>query len=161
MGVITVHEFLFVPGQFPTIQAAIDATSGPATIMVTPQLYPETVYVIDKPYVVIQSTRLSRRGVTISGNDSSSVIRVERSTLHLSGIEIRSIARCRGLLVTSSYISLQECVVAGNRVGEGAPAPTGEPLPVTKPTGVELNWPRNLVLGTWVSSYFRLSVGPK
>src|ERR1700736_1952471 len=121
MGVITVHEFLFVPEQFSTIQAAIDATSGPATIMVAPQLYAETVYVIDKPYVVIQSTRLSRRGVTISGNDSSSVIRVERSTLHLSGIEIRSIARCRGLLVTSSYISLQECVVAGNRVGEGAP----------------------------------------
>jgi hypothetical protein len=55
----------------------------------------------------------------MSGNDSSSVIRVERSTLHLSGIEIRSIARCRGLLVTSSYISLQDCVVAGNRVGEG------------------------------------------
>src|SRR5260370_23424508 len=117
MGVITVHKVLFVPEQFPTIQAAIDATSGPATIMVAPQLYPETVYVIDKPYVVIQSTRLSRRGVTISGNDSSSLIPVARSTLHLSGIEIRSIARCRGLLLTSSYIRLQYCIVARKLVG--------------------------------------------
>src|SRR5258708_39195942 len=102
MGVITVHQFLFVPEQFPTIQAAIDATSGPATIMVAPQLYPETVYVIDKSYVVIQSTRLSRRGVTLSGNDSSSVLRVERSALHLSGRQIRSPVRSRVLLATRS-----------------------------------------------------------
>src|SRR3954469_10091761 len=37
----------------------------------------------------------------------------------------------------------------------------GEPLPVTKPTGVELNWLRNLVFGTCAASYLRLRVGPK
>lgn len=114
------HEILFVPQQFPTIQAAVDAASGPTTILVAPQLYAETVHVIDKPYVVIQSTQLSRRGVTISGDDGLAVLCVERSTLHLSGIEVRSNARRRGLLVVNSSISLQECVVAGNRVGDGS-----------------------------------------
>jgi hypothetical protein len=38
---------------------------------------------------------------------------------------------------------------------------SGEPFAVTKPTGIELICPRNLVPLMWVASYFRLSVGPK
>jgi hypothetical protein len=125
MTATTAHEILLVPQQFPTIQAALDAASGPATIVVAPELYVETLRIIDRPNVVIQSARLSRRGVTISGDGGLAVLCVERSTLHLSGIEVRSNARSRGLLVVNSSISLQECVVAGNHVGEGSDEPFG------------------------------------
>jgi hypothetical protein len=116
----TEHEVLLVPQQFPAIQAAIDAASGPTTIVIDPELYAETLHVIDKPYVVIQSSRLGRRGVTISGDGGLSVFCVERSTLHLSGIEVRSNARSRGLLVLNSSLSLQECIVAGNHAGDSS-----------------------------------------
>ena len=119
------HEILFVPQHFSTIQAALDAASGPTTIVVAPELYAETVHVIDKPYIVIQSTHLSKRGVTLGGGDGLAVLCVERSTLHLSGIEVRSNARRRGLLVMNSYVSLQECVVAGNHVSERSGEPFG------------------------------------
>ncbi len=125
MQASTEHEILFVPQQFPTIQAALDAASGPTTIVVAPDLYAETLHVIDQPYVVLQSSQLSRRGVTVSGDGGLAVLEVERSTLHLSGIEVRSQARSRGLSVLHSSISLQECVVAGNHVGEVASEPFG------------------------------------
>ena len=125
MTATSATEILFVPQQFSTIQAALDAASGPATIVVAPELYPETLRIIDKPCVVIQSSRLSRRGVTISGDGASAVLYVERSTLHLSGIEVRSNARSRGLLAVESSISLQECVVAGNHVDGDAGEPFG------------------------------------
>lgn len=119
------HEILFVPQQLSTIQAALDAVSGPTTIVVAPEVYAESLRVIDKPYVVIQSARLSRRGVTLSGDSGVAVLSVEGSTLHLSGIEIRSRARNRGLWAVNSSISFQECVVAGNYVGEEADEPYG------------------------------------
>jgi hypothetical protein len=125
MDINIAHQILFVPQQFTTIQAAIDAASGPTTILVAPALYGETVCIIDKPYMVIQSTYLSRRGVTISGDRGLTVLCVERSTLHLSGIEVRSNACRRGLKIVNSYLSLQECVVAGNRVGDEADEPFG------------------------------------
>jgi len=124
MEAASAHTILLVPQQFPSIQAALDAVSGPATIVVEPDLYAETVHVIDQPYVVIQSARLSRRGVTLSGDGGPAVLRVERSTLHLSGIEVRSKARSRGCLAVNSSLSLQECVVAGNYVD----ARSGEPF---------------------------------
>jgi len=34
-------EILFVPAQYATLQAAVDAVSGPATIIVSPGLYNE------------------------------------------------------------------------------------------------------------------------
>ena len=125
MEATTAHEILLVPQQFPTIQAAVDAASGSTTIVVAPELYTETLRVIDKPYLVIQSTHLSRRGVTISGDGGSAVLCVERSTLHLSGVEVRSNARSRGLLVVNSSINLQECVVAGNHLGDRSAEPFG------------------------------------
>jgi hypothetical protein len=109
---------LFVPAQFPTIQAAIDAVRGPATIILEPGLYPESVRVAGKESLVIQSARLSRRGATIGG-DRGDVIGVEDSLLHLSGIEVRSNGRVRGLSVVHASVSLQECVIAGNRIDEG------------------------------------------
>jgi len=133
MEATTAHQILFVPQHFPTLQAALDAATGPTTIIVLPELYAESIHVVDKPYVVIQSSRLSRRGVTICGGDGdggggSAVLRVERSTLHLSGIEVRSKARTRGLLVVSSSISLQECLVAGNHAGNRIGDRSDEPL---------------------------------
>ncbi|HYM62240.1 MAG TPA: right-handed parallel beta-helix repeat-containing protein [Thermoanaerobaculia bacterium] len=111
------HDILFVPRQFPTIQAAVDAVAGPATIMVEPGFYDESVVISDKPYVVVQSVRLSRRGVTFAGGTGQSVLVVERSAVHLSGIEVRSNGRMRGIDVIGSTLTLQECIVAGNRIG--------------------------------------------
>jgi len=119
------HEIFLVPRQFPTIQAALDAVEGPTTIVVEPGLYAETVHVIGRPYVVIQSSRLSRRGVTLSGAGGPAVLRVDRSALHLSGIEIRSKARSRGVLAVNSSLSLQESVVAGNAVDDRSGEPFG------------------------------------
>ncbi len=119
------HEILFVPQQLSTIQAALDAVSGPTTIVVAPAMYSESLRVMDKSYVVIQSARLSRRGVTLSGDGGLAVLSLEGSTLHLSGIEVRSRARSRGLWAVNSSISFQECVVAGNYVGEEADEPYG------------------------------------
>ncbi len=108
---------LLVPSQFPTIQAALDAVAGPTNIVVWPGAYDESVAVVDKESVVIQSSRLSRRGVVLCGSSGGrEVVSVERSTLSLSGVEIRSNGRLRGLCARDSVVNLQECVVAGNRV---------------------------------------------
>jgi hypothetical protein len=106
----------FVPSQFPSIQAAVDAVEGPSIIMAAPGYYDESVLIKDKEYVVLQSASMSRRGVTVTGSAGLAVFVVERSTLHLSGIDVRSNGRLRGIRVTDSTLSLQECVVAGNRI---------------------------------------------
>ncbi|HEY6321359.1 MAG TPA: hypothetical protein VJA16_07360 [Thermoanaerobaculia bacterium] len=89
------------------------------------EVYAEALRIVDKPYVVIQSALLGRRGVTISGDSGPAILCVERSTLHLSGVELRSNARRRGLWAVSSWLSLQESVIAGNCVGEDADEPFG------------------------------------
>jgi hypothetical protein len=125
MTVTATHEVFLVPQQFPTVQAALDAVGSPATIVVAPEVYAESLRIVDKPYVVIQSALLGRRGVTISGGGGLAALCVERSTLHLSGVEIRSNRRSRGLWVVNSSLSLQESIVAGNLAGEGADEPFG------------------------------------
>lgn len=115
MSIVPQHDILFVPGDYPTIQQAVDAVNGPSTIIVSPGVYGESVRVTKKPYLVIQSAQLARRGVTVAGADTQALL-VEDSALYLSGIEVRSNARMRGLSVSGSTINLQDCVVAGNRI---------------------------------------------
>jgi len=118
MTLLTAHQVFLVPEQFATIQVAVDSVVSPTTIVVAPGVYPENLTVVGKQSLVIQSSRLSRRGVAIVGNDGAvAVLLVERSVLHLSGIEIRSNGRSRGVIAKQSSLNLQECVVAGNRVG--------------------------------------------
>lgn len=120
MTILADHEVLLVPEQFATIQLAVDAVSGPSTIVVAPGVYSECVRIIGKRSIVIQSARLSRRGVTISGDGTeAAVLFVERSGLYLSGLEVRSNVQLRGILVIQSSISLQDCIIAGNRTGDG------------------------------------------
>jgi hypothetical protein len=119
MSSIREHDVFFVPAQFGRIQDAIDAVAGPATIMIEPGIYDESLQVIGKQYLVVESTRLGRRGVVITGNTEANVVTVESSKLYLSGIEIRSNRRARGIRAIDSSISLQECVVAGNAIGAG------------------------------------------
>jgi len=113
--IIPLVEIFLVPGDFPTIGAAIDAVRGPATIVIAPGHYAENLSVVGKEYVVLQSARLSRRGVTIGADGGNTVLSVEASAIHLSGIEIRSNGQARGIVVIGGSISLQECVLAGNR----------------------------------------------
>jgi Right handed beta helix region len=114
------HEVFLVPAQFPTIQDAIDAASRPTTIVVSPGIYSESLRAIAKPYLVIQSSKLGKRGVTIAGQGGLGVVSIERSTVHFSGIEVRSNGRLRGLLIVDSSVTFQECMVAGNRITDGA-----------------------------------------
>ena len=119
------HEVLFVPAQFPTIQEAIDAVTRPATIVVAPGMYVESVRIIAKVYLVIQSSKLGKRGVTIAGMGGPGVVSIEQSVVHFSGIEIRSNGGLRGLLIVDSSVTFQECVVAGNRIDDSSVDPFG------------------------------------
>jgi len=116
------HAVFLVPSQYPTVQEAVDAAMGPTTIVVFPGVYAESVSVRDKSYLVIQSSALSRRGVTLCGSGGTSVIVVVRSGLYLSGIELRSNQRWRGIWAADATVSMQECVVAGNRVVDSSEA---------------------------------------
>jgi hypothetical protein len=112
------HDVFLVPAQFATIQEAIDAVCRPSTIVLGAGVYAEDLAIAGKASVVIESARFGRRGVTIIGAGAESVVRVEGSSLYLSGIEIRSDGRARGIEVRDGSVSLQECVIAGNGVGE-------------------------------------------
>jgi hypothetical protein len=113
-------DISFVPAQFPSIQAAVDAARGATTIMIQPGYYNESVVVKDKECIVVVSTSQSRRGVAITGSTGTNVFLIEDSTVHLSGIAIRSDGRLRGISVTDSTLSLQECVIACNRASRQA-----------------------------------------
>lgn len=108
------HDILTIPGDFPTLQAAIAAIVRPSTILLAPGVYAGPFSLSAIGYVVIQSTAMSRRGVTLMADAGEAVLAVDGSTLHLSGIEIRSNQRTRGMIVRDSKVSLQECVIAGN-----------------------------------------------
>lgn len=114
----TEQTVILVPQQAGTIQEAVDAASGPATVVVAPGVYRESVVVAGKRQLVIQSARLSKRGVAIVGAGGGAVITVEDGDLHVSGIEIRSNGQCRGIAANRASLNLQECVVAGNRTME-------------------------------------------
>src|SRR5258705_11888 len=103
------HDVFLVPAQYPTIQHAIDAVSRASTIMVSPGVYAEDVRIVGKQSVVIESVRLGRRGVTV----------------YLSGVEIRSDCRGRGISSIDSSIALQECVLASNQVAENCADASG------------------------------------
>jgi len=115
---MSAHDVFFVPREFRTIQEAVDAVVRPTTIMIEPGLYAERVCVDGVENLVIESTRLSRRGVVLAGSEGEAALSVLGSVLHLSGIEVRSNARLRGMMVNDSSVSLQECVIAGNRIGD-------------------------------------------
>lgn len=112
------RRVFFVPSQFPTLQAAIEAAEGAVTIVVEPGAYDESLTIVDRPEVVIQSARLSRRGVVLGGDGAPAVIHVERAGLALSGIEVRSDGRSRGIRAVDATLNLQECLVAGNCAAE-------------------------------------------
>lgn len=111
-----------VPGDFPTLQEAIAEVMGPATILVAPGVHVGPFSISSLTYVVIQSTAMSRRGVTLTADGGEAVLTIEGSTVHLSGIEIRSNQRTRGMVVRDSKVSLQECVIAGNRAATSGAA---------------------------------------
>ena len=125
MAGVSDYDVILVPADFSTIQAAVDAVHRRTTIVVDPGDYDGAVVVTAKEYVVIQSAGLSRRGVTLSAGEGDAVVSVDRATVHLSGIEIRSNLRIRGICVSDAAISLQECVIAGNRVSAQSREPFG------------------------------------
>lgn len=119
------HDIFTVPGDFPTLQAAIAAIVRRTTILLAPGVYPGPFHLSGAEYAVLQSTAMARRGVTLTADDGDAVLTIDGSTIHLSGIEIRSNQRTRGMIVRDSKGSLQECVIAGNRATTSGAAIVG------------------------------------
>ena len=109
---------VLVPQQFTTLQEAIDGITGPATIVVSPGLYAQDIRIEQKPYLVIQSSRLGKRGVTLAGHQGRNIVSIERSVVHFSGVEFRSDGHSRGLHILDSSVTFQECVIAGNAASD-------------------------------------------
>jgi len=118
MSTSPVPDIFLVPSQFSSIREAIGAIVRPSTIMVSPGIYSEDLYLVGIPGVVISTTRFGRRGVTIIGATADTVVRLENASVYLSGIEIRSNGRARAISAFESSVALQECVLAGNRVAD-------------------------------------------
>jgi hypothetical protein len=116
------HDVFTVPGDFTTLQAAIAAIVRPTTILLAPGVYDGPFRVRAIEHVVIQSSAMSRRGVTLTTGDAEAVLSIDGSAVYLSGIEIRSNQRTRGIASRDSKVSLQECVVAGNRTARSGAA---------------------------------------
>lgn len=109
------HEVVLFSHDSGPLQDVVDGLTGPATIVVAPGLYDLAGVVIEgKEPIVLQSARLSRRGVVFTGGRGRAMFDVKRSTLHLSGIEIRSCAT-RAIVAEDAHVSTQECVIASNR----------------------------------------------
>src|ERR1051326_1443701 len=119
MSTQTEHDVFLVPSQFSSIQQAIAAMARPSTIMFSPGVYVEDLFLAGLPTVVISTTQFGRRGVTLTGSTSETVVQIENSSVYLSGLEIRSNCRARAIAVADSSIALQQCLIAGNRVNEG------------------------------------------
>jgi hypothetical protein len=111
------HDVFLVPSQFPTIREAIAAIVCPTTIMISPGVYAEDLSLSGLPSVVISTTQFQRRGAVLTGAGiADSVLDIENTSVYLSGVEIRSNGRARGIAARKSTVALQECVLAGNRV---------------------------------------------
>jgi hypothetical protein len=109
------HDVFLVPSQFSSIQEAINAVVRPSTIMIGPGVYDEDLLLSDKPSVVLSTVRFGRRGVTLVGATAEWVIRIENTSVYLSGIEIRSNGRARAISTVAASLAFQECVLAGNK----------------------------------------------
>jgi hypothetical protein len=118
MSINSEHDVFLVPSQFPSIREAIGAIVRPSTIMVSPGIYHEDLFLVGTPGVVISTTRFGRRGVTLVGETADAVVHIENASLYLTGIEIRSNGRARAITAVESSIALQECVIAGNSVND-------------------------------------------
>jgi len=118
MSTVPEHDVFLVPSQFSSIQEAICAIVRPSTIMVSPGVYSEDLFLVGTPSVVISTTRFGRRGVTLAGATADAVIHIKNTSVYLSGLEIRSNGRARAISAVDSSVALQECVLAGNRVDD-------------------------------------------
>ncbi len=112
------HDVFLVPMQFSSIQEAINAVVRPSTIMIGPGVYYEDLLLSEKPGIVLSTARFGRRGVTLVGSAAESVIRIENTSVYLSGIEIRSNGRARAISAVGASIAFQECVLAGNKASD-------------------------------------------
>jgi len=109
------HDVLLVPHQFSSISLALKSIVRPSTIMVSPGVYFEDLSLVQLPDVVITTTNFLRRGVIIVGAAAKSVITIDRASVYLTGLEIRSNGQARAISAIDSSIALQECVLAGNK----------------------------------------------
>ena len=112
------HDVFLVPIQFSSIQEAINAVVRPSTIMIGSGVYYEDLLLSEKPSIVLSTARFGRRGVTLVGSAAESVIRIENTSVYLSGIEIRSNGRARAISAIGASIAFQECVLAGNKASD-------------------------------------------
>lgn len=108
---------ILVPGDQPTVQAAIDVSTDGDVVRVAPGIYPEVVDFMERAIVVVGTagaTQTTIEGRVRFGNvDSDSVLR---------GFTIHGIpgATAQGILVEGGGPTVEECVITGHDPGSQA-----------------------------------------
>src|SRR5260370_21521835 len=105
MSTVPKHDVFLVPSQFSSIQEAICAIVRPSTIMVSPGVYSEDLFLVGTPSVVISTTRFGRRGVTLLGATADAVVPIKNTSVYLSGLELRSTGRAWPLSALISSVT--------------------------------------------------------
>jgi hypothetical protein len=123
-------EPIEVPGDYPTIQLAIDAALPGQIIEVAPGTYDESIDFLGKTIIVrkakgedvatIDATGTNEPAVTI-GPGSASGTRVEGFTI-TGGAALTGAAEGGGVLVNGATATIADCVIMGNEADSGGGA---------------------------------------
>jgi uncharacterized protein (TIGR02145 family) len=116
-----VPETIFIPQDYPTIQAGIDATSDGDTVLVSAGTYVENVNFNGKNIALIG---VDRETTIIDGNQSGSVVTFnsgEDSTAVLTGFTITNGNHYNGggIYCDSTSPSIRDCIISANVGVEG------------------------------------------
>jgi len=110
---------LRVPGQFPTIQGAIDASRPGDVVLVGPGTYVESLNIEDKGLLTLES-EAGPESTIIDGGGAYQVIRIyapvgsHDATYHVLGFTIRNGGQC-GISSFGAWTHVENNIVTGNR----------------------------------------------
>jgi len=111
---------IYVPLQYPTIQAGIDAASDGFTIFVENGIYQENI-LIDSKDIVLQSINNAENCI-IDGGSNDSVIRIENSeNTEITGFTIQNGTASYGgggILINGSPL-IHDCIIQNNSATRG------------------------------------------
>ena len=98
------------PGNYTTIQGAINASADGDTIQVYPGLYRENL-LVNKEVIIVGNN------ATIDGGGAGDAVQINANNTFLSGFYIINSSSDAGVLVNSCHVDIQECTIAYNFYG--------------------------------------------